>query len=193
LSVPVYAEEPSRFDVVLDGGWSAPQSTYWRGALNLEGGVGYHLTHWFALQALGSYERFPADEEAWNRQLGAGYSTTVEGGQFTSLGLSAELKISLAGDPKNVVPYAVFGGSVSHVQEAASTVSVSYGGEDVNQETTTAFTGTHSTVALGGGVDVPAGRRVRVFVEARYRMFLRETGRKRMEYLGLRVGARIGL
>jgi hypothetical protein len=110
---------------------------------------------------------------------------------LSTLSFTGEVKISLAGNPKDVVPYAIAGGGVTRMSQAASTMSISYLGQPFDRETSPAELTTKTTTTVGVGVDVPVRRRVRVFVEARYRMIFRHG--ERLEYLGLRAGARIGL
>jgi hypothetical protein len=193
LSVTVHAAEEPRFTFVADTGWSSPQNSSFGGALHVGGGVNHRLTNWFSVQGLVTYSHYPVSQEGaqvnWAQILGNAYTYKVNGGALSNVTFAGELKIALAGIPKEVVPYAIVGGGVTRSSEAASTVSMLLADQVIDQASFSQETSLRGMATVACGADIPVKRRVRVFAELRYQMIHRSTGH--IEDIGLRFGVRL--
>jgi len=198
LSSTAWAQEPARVGLFFDAGFAAPQSitfkNTWGNGIIGEGGVTFRLTNWFALQAVVGHGRFGVNEAALLDQLttyaSADASVDVRGGEISTWSFLGEAKISLSGNPNDVVPYAIAGVGTCHVTEAPSTIRLIYQGELYDEQETTGDSSSDATVTVGAGVDIPVKERVRFFAEARYQIVLQEF--ESLEHVGLRAGFRLG-
>ena len=197
LSSTAWAQEPARVGLFFDAGFAAPQSitfknTWGTGVIG-EGGATFVLTNWFALQAVVGHGRFAVSEAAIRDQLtsyaSADAAVDVLGGEISTWSFLGEAKISLSGNPNDVVPYAIAGVGMAHVTEAPSTIRLIYQGELYDEQKTTGSSSSDTTVSVGAGVDVPVKERVRFFAEARYQIILKEY--ESLEHVGLRAGFRL--
>ncbi len=192
-SVTAYAAETPRFTLLADVGWSQPQASSFGDAVYAGGGANLRLNDWFSVQGLISYSHFPISAEGaqrnWSGILGESYSYVVGGGALSNVTYSLELKIALAGNPKDVVPYLIAGGGVVREAQAASTVSMYLGDQLIDRLSFDSDRSLRGMGSVGLGADVPVRHRLRLFVELRYQMISRPDSR--MEDVGLRAGIRL--
>jgi outer membrane autotransporter protein len=196
LSSTADAQEPARVGLLVDAGFASPQSiafkNTWGTGIIGEGGVTFRLNNWFALQAVVGHGRFGVDEEALLEQLtsysNSEASVSVQGGEISTWSFMGEGKISLSGNPNDVVPYALLGAGLCRGSEAPSTIRLIFQGELYDEQTTAGESFSDATVSVGAGVDVPVKEQMRFFVEARYQIVLKET--ESLEHVGLRAGFR---
>jgi opacity protein-like surface antigen len=215
LSVSATAQESS-VQLLLNGGLSLPRGPEvfergWSEGFNVGGGVSFRFTRHLTVQALVNYDRFPFDNEGYDAFLEEaigfrlGPPDETQGNEVSILSASGELKVSILGDRRTVSPYVIGGGGVARFAYGARTVSLGpdpdliltpydylYGSIWLGGEFT--VEGESETVAIatvGGGLDIPLGRRLAIFVEGRFQWNF--TSYDTRDFVSLRAGARIGL
>jgi opacity protein-like surface antigen len=95
------------------------------------------------------------------------------------------------GDPGKVSPYVIGGGGIAHISAGDTTVSGSFMGVHLAQETIPGESENKPIAVVGAGVDIPLGERVGILVEGRYQLVF--TGDERTNFASFRGGLRIGL
>jgi opacity protein-like surface antigen len=204
FSAHANAQEESSFHILFNGGYSLPQKPdifkdVWNNGFNVGGGVGYRFVSWLTVQGLVNYDRFSIDENGvsnlFEEEFGVGLSgldlgLDFQGGQISLLSLTGEVKASFVADPSKVSPYVVGGGGVGRLSIDDATVAISFLGERL-EETLEGESETKAMATVGGGVDIPIGGRIAVFVEGRYHLVF--TSEERTDFAGFRGGVRLGL
>lgn len=194
--------------------------TAWKQGFNVGGGMGYRFARQFSVQALVNYDRFPFSEagfmDLFTEEVGIdprdlGLSLDVQGANVTVLSVSGELKASVFGDPDKVSPYVIGGFGIAHLSTSDTTLSLTsldlvlnyydylepsfyynpalYGIDFT--ETIEGESETKMMALFGGGVDIPIGERVGLFVEVRYQFNFTEDDRT--DFASFHGGVKIGL
>jgi opacity protein-like surface antigen len=205
LAVTATAQEESKLHFLLNGGLTIPQqpdffNDGWKQGLNVGGGVGYRLSRHLTVQAMFNYDRFPFDEDgmldALTAELGLdprdmGFTFDITGADMSVVSVSGELKASFVGDPSKISPYVIGGGGIAHLSMSSVTMTGSFLGMQLAEETMEGESETALMATVGGGVDIPISERLGVFVEARYQFNF--TSEELTNFAGVRGGVKIGL
>jgi hypothetical protein len=190
LASTAFGQEEKRATLSLSGGVSFPSqpsvfSDYWKMGFNFGASLGYALSPFLTIGGSFDYNNFAFDEEGFLKNLGAsGYGITVSGASASIISVMGNLKVSLT--PASVSPY--FFGGLGFSRISLSDATISGGGESA-----TVKFGSNSvfSVLFGAGLDIPAGKATKVFLQGAYGIGFKENGNT--NYLPVKFGVALKL
>lgn len=171
-------------------------SDFWRTGPAVSLGVGTRLSEIWEVVGSFQWQRFPADEAGQIDDLllqGPGGETleirSLDGRDATSLTLMIEARFHVPTQSRRILPYLAFGWGFFELSTSDATVTADVPGFEpvtILGDTDGAF-----GVTVGGGVELPVSRGVRVLLDSVYTVGFTESAST--QYLPLRVGVGVGI
>jgi hypothetical protein len=162
--------------------------SYSVGVLGLHVGVGFKVKPQLMVGGAVEYNAFSLDADAVKEKGNINASTEITGGGSKMLGVTGHARYFFK--PEGTQPYASVGLGLTNISVADIEYSVSDSGYTAQGEVP--FDGqTKPKIAIGVGVDVPHGDKLKFFAEGGYQVIF--TSDESTSCLIFRFGARYGL
>jgi len=164
---------------------SAPDgfSDWYKVGFNFGGGISYPLTDVFSLRGYYAFNSFKFDEDPFLEDFGlSGLGIEIDGGSFTIIQGTANLKISLPTSPDSKAnPY--FTGGIGFMRSSIGDITATFVGGSLSQDgdSETAF-----SIDFGAGLDITINGKTALFFEGTYTIGFTED--ESTQYFPIRIG-----